>query len=50
MTPDGMQLHRSILVIDGHNDLPWQIRTKADSSFDKMDLLQHQESVQTDIP
>lgn len=50
MTPKGTELHRSLLVIDGHNDLPWQIRTKADSSFDKMDLRQHQESVQTDIP
>ncbi len=50
MTEEGLQLHRSLLVIDGHNDLPWQVRTKADSSFDNMDLRRRQESVQTDIP
>lgn len=50
MTEQGLQVHRSLIVIDGHNDLPWQIRTKANSSFDKMDLLRRQESVQTDIP
>jgi membrane dipeptidase len=50
MTEQGLQVHRSLIVIDGHNDLPWQIRTKAASSFDTMDLLRRQESVQTDIP
>lgn len=50
MTEEGLQLHRALLVIDGHNDLPWQIRTKANSSFEAMDLRQRQESVQTDIP
>lgn len=50
MTQEGLELHRSLLVIDGHNDLPWQIRTKAASSFDTMDIRQRQESVQTDIP
>ncbi len=50
VTQEGLELHRSLLVIDGHNDLPWQIRTKAALSFDKMDIRQRQESVQTDIP
>jgi membrane dipeptidase len=50
LTEEGLRIHRSGLLIDGHNDLPWQIRTKAGSSFDRMDLRQRQEAVQTDIP
>ena len=33
------ELHRSALLIDGHNDLPWQLRTKGDSGFDKLDVV-----------
>jgi membrane dipeptidase len=50
MTAQGLAVHRSGLLIDGHNDLPWQIRTKGASSFDKMDLRQRQATLQTDIP
>jgi membrane dipeptidase len=50
MTEEGLRIHRASLLIDGHNDLPWQIRTKADSSFDKMDIAQPQPELQTDIP
>lgn len=50
LTEEGLRIHRSGLLVDGHNDLPWQIRTKAGSSFDKMDLRRRQEAVQTDIP
>lgn len=50
LTEEGLRVHRSGLLIDGHNDLPWQIRVKAGSSFDKMDLRQRQEAVQTDVP
>jgi membrane dipeptidase len=43
-------LHASSLVIDGHNDMPWEVRTKGSSSFDKMDISKLQKSMQTDIP
>lgn len=50
LTERGLRLHRECLVIDGHNDLPWEIRELAESSFDKMDIAQVQPRVQTDIP
>jgi membrane dipeptidase len=50
MTEEGLRIHRASLLIDGHNDLPWQIRTKGDSSFDKMDIAQPQPELYTDIP
>jgi membrane dipeptidase len=43
------ELHRSALLIDGHNDLPWQLRTKGDSGFDKLDISQPQPSLDTDL-
>ncbi len=43
------ELHRSSLVIDGHNDLPWQLRTKGDSGFDKLDISQSQPTLDTDL-
>jgi membrane dipeptidase len=50
MTAEGWRIHRAGLLIDGHNDLPWQIRTRADSSFDKLDIARPQPELQTDIP
>lgn len=50
MTAEGWRIHRAGLLIDGHNDLPWQIRTRADSSFHKLDIAQPQVELQTDIP
>ena len=50
MTEEGRRIHRAGLLIDGHNDLPWQIRDLANSSFDKMDIARPQERLQTDIP
>lgn len=38
----------SIPVIDGHNDLPWKLRTARGSSVSG--LQQHQEEFQTDLP
>ena len=37
-------------MIDGHNDMPWEIRTKGSSSFDKIDISKSQRKLQTDIP
>jgi membrane dipeptidase len=44
------KLHSSSLVIDGHNDMPWEIRKQGSSSFDKMDISKPQKTLQTDIP
>ncbi|MFQ5748940.1 MAG: dipeptidase, partial [Planctomycetota bacterium] len=35
---------------DGHNDLAWEIREKAGSSFDRMDIARLQPDLHTDIP
>jgi len=50
LTDEARQIHRTGLLIDGHNDLPWQIRTLGSSSFDKMDIAVPQDQLQTDIP
>jgi membrane dipeptidase len=49
LTPEAERIHHSAILIDGHNDMPWEIR-KQGSSFERLDISQHQESLQTDIP
>lgn len=50
LTDEARQLHDSALVIDGHNDLPWEIRTEGSFSFDRLDIAKPQPELQTDIP
>jgi membrane dipeptidase len=50
LTDAARQVHFENFVFDGHNDLPWEMRTKADSSFDKRDIAKDQPALQTDIP
>ena len=50
VTPEAQAIHREAIVIDGHNDLPWQFRSKPDFSFRKLDLSRLQKSTHTDIP
>src|SRR4051812_824808 len=50
LTGAAIKLHKSALMIDGHNDMPWEIRTKGSSSFDKLDISKPQSKLQTDIP
>ncbi|MCA9175541.1 MAG: membrane dipeptidase [Planctomycetales bacterium] len=50
LTDRARQLHASSYVWDGHNDLPWEIRNKASSSFAKLDIAQAQSGLHTDIP
>src|SRR5678815_3562760 len=50
LTDEGRKVHFEGFVFDGHNDLPWELRTKADSSFDKRDIAQPQPKMHTDIP
>lgn len=49
LTEAALELHRQAPVIDGHNDLPWQMRQIGQSSFDKIDISQPQPKLQTDI-
>src|SRR5260370_41978711 len=50
LTDEAVKVHREALVIDGHNDLPWQFREKNDLSFQKIDLPKPQKALHTDIP
>jgi membrane dipeptidase len=50
MTAEGRRIHAATLLIDGHNDLPWEIRRKGDSSFENFDIASPQAAVHTDIP
>lgn len=49
LTDEALKIHREALLFDGHNDLPWQYRTRADFSFDRMDLAKPQPLLHTDI-
>jgi membrane dipeptidase len=50
LTDRARELHAHSLLIDGHNDMPWEIRQQGSSSFEKMDISQPQPKLQTDIP
>src|SRR5690349_15866991 len=50
VTDEAIAIHRQALLIDGHNDLPWELRTRADSGFTKFDVSQPQPKLHTDIP
>jgi membrane dipeptidase len=52
LTDEALRIHREAILIDGHNDLPWEFREKKDLSFRKIDLRQSQKSLglHTDIP
>jgi membrane dipeptidase len=50
LTDEALRTHREAILIDGHNDLPWQFRAKADLSFQKIDLTKPQPKLHTDIP
>lgn len=50
LTDAARRLHASCLVIDGHNDLPWEIRKQASGQLDRMDIAQPQPKFHTDIP
>lgn len=50
VTEAAERLHRSALVVDGHNDLPWNIREHSGSKFEKFDIAKSQPDLHTDIP
>ncbi|HKI31108.1 MAG TPA: dipeptidase [Gemmataceae bacterium] len=52
LTDEALAIHKEALVFDGHNDLPWQFREKAELSFTRLDITrdQKQQGLHTDIP
>ncbi len=48
ITPEALEIHHTGMLFDGHNDLPWTMRARANSSFDKVDISQPTE-FHTDI-
>src|SRR5262245_4306784 len=48
LTDAGRRVHFEGFVFDGHNDLPWEMRTKAASSFDRRDIAKDQPAMHTD--
>jgi membrane dipeptidase len=50
LTEEALRIHREALVFDGHNDLPWEFRRRADLSFQRIDIAKPQKDLHTDIP
>lgn len=50
VTTEAWRIHNSAILIDGHNDLPWEMRSKASLSFDEIDISKDVPKFQTDIP
>jgi len=50
LTDEAKAIHREALLVDGHNDLPWQYREKNDLSFYSIDIRRPQKNLHTDIP
>jgi membrane dipeptidase len=50
VTEEALAVHRAGFVFDGHNDLPWELRQRASSSFEKLDIAKLQPEIHTDIP
>jgi membrane dipeptidase len=50
VTDAARRVHESAIVVDGHNDLPWELRVKGHSSFSDIDIARPQPKLMTDIP
>src|SRR6266852_1036404 len=44
LTENALRIHREALLVDGHNDLPWQFRIKKDLSFRTIDISKPQKA------
>ncbi|MDR3638424.1 MAG: dipeptidase [Isosphaeraceae bacterium] len=44
------QVHAAGLLFDGHNDLPWRLRSEGDVTFERIDIGKRLSAGQTDIP
>ncbi len=49
LTEQALAIHRAALLVDGHNDLPWELRSKDGPSFRSIDLRKPQKQFHTDI-
>lgn len=49
LSSDAERIHRAALVVDGHNDLPWRIRSEAEMDFERMGLGGRIEEGHTDM-
>jgi membrane dipeptidase len=47
---EAKKIHAEALLVDGHNDLPWQFRVSKDMDFRIIDLRKNQKEFHTDIP
>jgi membrane dipeptidase len=43
-------IHADLPVVDGHNDLPWELRVRAGSDLDVADPCGHLDGYHTDVP
>lgn len=49
VTDEARRIHAEALVVDGHNDLPWQFRQAKDMDFRVIDLRKPQKQLHTDL-
>jgi membrane dipeptidase len=49
LTEQALEIHRTALLVDGHNDLPWELRSKDGPGFRNIDLRKPQKQFHTDI-
>ncbi|MBP3953871.1 dipeptidase [Gemmata sp. G18] len=50
VTEQALAIHNEALLIDGHNDLPWELRQNDAPGFKGIDLTKPQKKFHTDIP
>lgn len=50
LTEAALKIHHDAILIDGHNDLPYQFRYRNDFSFRTFDIARAQPLLHTDIP
>jgi membrane dipeptidase len=50
LTDEALRIHRAALLVDGHNDLPWELRRKGDTGFRDIDIARPQPRIHTDLP
>ena len=50
VTPETAAFHETLLVADGHNDLPWAIRDDFGGDFSRFDLAAGVPELHTDVP
>lgn len=48
--PQALRVHQQAILFDGHNDLPWELRSQGVSSLNAVDLQKIHPSMHTDIP